>query len=379
LAAPRWYAAEKTKFKPCESGVWVKNAKPLNNLLGAKLLAVVSKENMNEIGTNIVNEVICNLSEKLRAYYVFPHIAEEICLNLQKHLENGTYQDITEGEFLAFALTTHLQEVNQDKHLWVRWHSDPLPDHEGSLLKNQQKMKEWQQKARLENYGIHKVERLPGNIGYIDIRYFYRTSWGSGETIVAAMNLLANMSIVLIDLRKCMGGNPSAVVLFCSYFFDEEPVHLNSLYWRENEITEQYWTQAYVPGKRMIEQPVYILTSKDTFSGGEEFCYNLQTRQRAKIIGEVTGGGAHPGSPYRLHPHFEVFIPNGRAINPVSNQNWEGIGIQPDILVSEDQAQRVAYKMALNSIVDEVSQLESRPYLMRLEEAKIALQKLSDA
>jgi C-terminal processing protease CtpA/Prc len=246
------------------------------------------------------------------------------------------------------------------------------------LLKNQHKVKELQQKARLENYGIHKVERLPGNIGYIDIRYFYRTSWGSGETIVAAMNLLANMNVVLIDLRKCRGGNPGAVALFSSYFFDEEPVHLNSLYWRENNLTEQYWTLPYVPGKRILEQPVYILTGKDTFSGGEEFSYNLQTRQRATIVGEATAGGAHPGSPYRLTPHFEVFIPNGRAINPITGQNWEGIGVQPDVCVSQDQALKAAYKMALNSTLAEIEKQESPPYRMLGEEARTALENIED-
>lgn len=118
----------------------------------------------NVIDTTLLEEIIHNLSEKLLAYYVFPDIAEEICIRLRQYLEAGTYNDMIEGEKLASALTMHIQEVNQDKHLWVRWQSEPLPDHEGSLLKNQQKVKELQQKARLENYGIHKIERLPGNI-----------------------------------------------------------------------------------------------------------------------------------------------------------------------------------------------------------------------
>ena len=332
----------------------------------------------NVIDTTLLEEIIHNLTEKLQAYYVFPDIAEEICIRLRQYLEAGTYIDIGEGEQLASALTTHIQEVNHDKHLWVRWHSEPLPDHEGSLLKNQQKVKELQQKARLENYGIYKIERLPGNIGYIDIRYFYRTSWGSGETIAAAMNLLANMNIVLIDLRKCRGGNPGTVALICSYFFDEEPVHLNSLYWRENNTTEQYWTLPYVPGKRILEQPVYILTSKDTFSGGEEFSYNLQTRQRATIIGEATAGGAHPGSSYLLSPHFEAFIPNGRAINPITHQNWEGVGVQPDVAVSQDQTLKTAYQMALSSIIAENQKQESTPYRLLREEARTALQNIED-
>ena len=323
-------------------------------------------------------EIVQSLTEKLKAYYVFPDIAEEICIRLQKYLEDGDYGDIIDGEFLALALTTHMQEINQDKHLWVRWHPETLPEEEGSMLQNQEWVEEMRQKANLDNYGIHKVERLPGNVGYINIGYFFRTSWGSGDTVVAAMNFLANVDALIIDLRKCRGGNPGMVALVSSYLFDEEPVHLNSLYWRESDLTEQYWTLPYVPGKRLTDKPVYVLTSENTFSAGEEFAYNLQARQRAALVGETTAGGAHPGSAYRLYPHFEVFIPKGRAINPITNQNWEGSGVQPDISVPQEQALKAAYRIALKVIIESLHQPESRPFRQLLEEAQAALQDTED-
>jgi hypothetical protein len=334
------------------------------------------RNDVSKITPDTQKEIIKALSERIMAYYVFPDVAEKICTCIQQNFEEGVYADINESDFFAYALTTHVQKVSQDKHLWVRWHPEPLPEYEGSLLQSPENIEEFKQRAKVENYGIHKVERLPGNIGIIDIRYFFRTSWGSGETIVAAMNFLANMNAIIVDLRKCTGGNPGAVAMICSYFFDGEPIHLNSLYWRENDVTEQYWTSPYVPGKRITDQPVYILTSKDTFSGGEEFAYNLQTRQRAIIIGEITGGGAHPGSPYRLHPHFEAFIPNGRAINPITNENWEGVGIQPDILVSQEQALRVATEMALEAVITEIGLAISGPLGKLVDEAKTALDEL---
>ena len=132
---------------------------------------------MDEITTTYAG-IVRSLSDKLRAYYVFPEIAEQICPCLQKHLEDGDYSDITEGDLFALALTMHMQEVNHDEHLWVRWHPEPLPDDEGQLRLNQ----EWQEAHRLEagldNYGFHKVERLPGNVGYLDIRYFHRPGMG---------------------------------------------------------------------------------------------------------------------------------------------------------------------------------------------------------
>ncbi len=265
-------------------------------------------------------EIIQSLINELRTNYVFPEIAEQICTNLQKHLGDGDYSEITKGEIFANALTTHMQKISQDKHLWVRWYPYSLPEGEAAQLQNEERLAALRQKAKLENYGFHKVERLLGNIGYIDIRYFTRPSWGSGDTATAAMNFIANTNALIIDLRKCGGGNPSMVALISSYLFEEESIHLNNLYWRVEEFTQQYWSLPHVPGKRFGDKPVYILTSSFTFSAGEEFAYNLQALQRATIIGETTEGGAHPGSPFRLHPHFEIFIPRGRAINPITKK-----------------------------------------------------------
>jgi hypothetical protein len=328
-----------------------------------------------ELEPNAQAEIIQNLSEKLRAYYVFPDVAEQICIRLQQYLADGEYAGIEEGEFFAVALTVHMQGVSQDEHLWVRWHPEPLPDHDGPMYKSQEWMEERRQEARLDNYGLHKVERLPGNVGYLDIHYLHRAEWG-GDTAVAAMNFLANANALIIDLRQCLGGTPGMVALICSYLFGEEPVHLNSIYWRDEDVTQQYWTLPHVPGQRLGDKPVYILISEDTFSGGEEFAYDLQTRQRATIVGEGTDGGAHAGASYRLHPHFEVFIPIGRAINPVTQGNWGRWGVVPDVPVPQEQALEVAYRMALKAIIERFGEAASGPLSLLLTEAQAALEDL---
>ncbi len=319
--------------------------------------------------------IIQCLSVKLRAFYVFPDAAEEICACLQKHLDEGDYATSTEGELFALALTLHMQEVSHDEHLWVRWHSEALPDHEGQLRLNQEWLELKKVEAQLDNYGLHRAERLPGNVGYLDIHYLHRPNWG-GDTVVAAMNFMANMNALIIDLRHCQGGYPGMIALICSYLFGGDPIHLDSIYWRDDDSTQQYWTLPYVPGKRFADKPVYVLIGKTTFSGGEGLAYILQTRQRATLVGEKTDGGTHPGASYRLHTHFEAFIPLGRGINPITGTDWEGKGIIPDIPVAEEQSFEVAYQMALKSILESLSESPSGPMMAYADEVKMALIKL---
>jgi C-terminal processing protease CtpA/Prc len=243
------------------------------------------------------------------------------------------------------------------------------------MSQNRAWLEEWHLKARLDNYGLHKAERLPGNIGYLDIRKFNDPSQ-AGETAVGALNFLANTDILIIDLRRCEGGNPDMVALISSYLFGEERVHLNSFHWREGEINEQYWTLPYVPGKRYGDKPIYVLTSQETFSGGEEFAYNLKVRKRATLVGETTGGGANIGAPYRIHPHFEVFIPIGRPVNPVTGTNWEGCGVTPDVPVAQEQALQVACRMALETILEKLGEEPTGAYRGQEEEARGALVRL---
>ena len=323
-------------------------------------------------------EIINRLSEKLRACYVFPDVAEHICDRLQAYLHAGEYADLTEGNLFALALTMHLQEVSHDEHLWVKWHAEALPDNDGQLRLNQAWQEERKLEARLDNYGFYKLETLPGNVGYLDIHYFHRPAWG-GDSAVEVMNSLAHTQALIIDLRQCTGGFPGMIALICSYLFGEEPVHLVSIYWRDEDITQQYWTLPYVPGTRFVDKPIYLLTSKVTFSGGEMFAFILQTRQRAIVIGEITDGGANAGVSYRIHSHFETFIPIGRTINPLTGTNWEGKGVTPDISVPQSLSLDVAYKLALQSVIVGLAEPSNAAQRKLVNEAQAALKSLGNS
>jgi tetratricopeptide (TPR) repeat protein len=181
-------------------------------------------------------------------------------------------------------------------------------------------------------------------VGYLKFDYFGPLPLVR-ETAAAAMHMLAGADAIIFDMRENGGGSPETVQFICTYLFGER-THLNSLYWREGDRTEEFWTLDDVPGERMPDVPVFVLTSSETFSGAEEFAYNLRTRERATLVGETTGGGANPGGGYPLAAGLGLFVPEGRAINPVTGTNWEGTGVEPHVEASAESALDVALPLA---------------------------------
>jgi hypothetical protein len=321
--------------------------------------------------------VVESLVRNLDDHYVFPEIALAMAEGIREALSRGEYDGITIPEALGERLTADMRAISHDKHLRLRWNTD-TPRASETGTRGDDHGAAWREYGRLMNYGFHRVERLPGNIGYLDLRGFASAEVG-GPTVVAAMTFLSGTEALVIDLRKNGGGAPSGIALLTSYLFPPEPVHLNDLYWRTNDSTHQWWTFPWVPGIRYIDKPVYVLTSHFTFSAAEEFSYNLKNLQRATIIGEVTGGGAHPGDMYRIWERFEAFIPTGRAINPYSKSNWEGTGVLPDIEVAAGDALQVAQKAALEHLVEEAGDTAEWPYSQIVKEARAALDELTGA
>jgi len=293
------------------------------------------------IDAAVRKETIDTLLKRLNEAYVFPETAAKMEQAVRARQSRGEYEAITSARQFAETLTTHLQEVSRDKHLRVRYSFQPIPVRGERREPTAEEKEQYRSELKRMNFGFERVERLPGNIGYLDLRGFSSAELG-GETVAAAFAFLNNTDSLIIDLRKNGGGSPEMVQLISSYLFGETPVHLNSLYWREGNRTQEFWTLKSVPGTRYGSKEVYLLTSNNTFSAAEEFSYNLKNLKRATIVGETTGGGAHPGGGNRLSEHFGVFIPTGRAINPISKTNWEGTGVEPDVKVPADQALHVA-------------------------------------
>jgi retinol-binding protein 3 len=304
----------------------------------------------------VIDSAIKNLNEA----YVFPEVAKKMEQALRERVANKEYDDVTSARRMAEKLTADLQAVSHDKHLRVRYSREAIAERQNAEEPTAEEIKQYKTFLRQTNYGFEKVERLPGNVGYLDLRGFTQAEFAA-DTGAAAMNFLANADALIIDLRRNGGGDPAMVAFLTSYIFGAEPVHLNDLYFRPEDSTHQWWTLPHVPGKRFGDKKeVYVLTSKRTFSAAEEFTYNLKNLKRATIVGETTGGGAHPGGGRRLGAHFQMFVPSGRAINPISKTNWEGTGVEPDVKVPAEQALKVAQVAALNKLIDKEANPERK-------------------
>jgi hypothetical protein len=318
-------------------------------------------------------QIVTKALALLRENYVFPDQAEGIATEIEARLAAGEYDNLDEIT-LTERLTEHLQAASSDKHLRVRLGGRPpapgngpgpagperdsagpvrgeAPHDSAGPGDDQARRLAMRQRGKLDNFGIHRVERLDGNIGYLDLRRVAPPE-NAGPAVAAAMELVSGTYALIIDLRRNGGGSPHGVALWCSYLFPEEPTRLNDIFRADTGETRQFWSYPYVPGSRYLGRPVYVLTSSWTFSGGEDLCYTLQALDRAEAIGETTGGGAHPTRPFPISAAVHIGIPFARSVNPVTGTNWQGTGVVPDTPAPAEQAYDVAYAKALRHVLE---------------------------
>ena len=188
---------------------------------------------------------------------------------------------------------------------------------------------------------FRQVEVLPNRIGYLKLDFFPDTSV-CGATAKAAMAKLNDADAIIFDLRDNTGGFPDMVSLLASYLFDH-PVYMYS---PRGAPTTDSWTHSPVPGNKLADKPVYILTSRTTWSGAEQFSYDLKMLKRATLVGETTRGGAHAGVFHRIDDHFGMGIPEQKPINPYGKSDWEGVGVAPNVQVNAADALVTATKLA---------------------------------
>lgn len=307
------------------------------------ICSAVAFSSGSEIEQALRSKVIKEIASHLKEEYVFPDIAEAVAKALLDHERRGDYKGISDNTELSIVISKQLREMSHDKHLDVRFNLAQtaadgmmvIQDSDGPAQKS-------------HDFTSYKL--LPDNVALVDIRGFPPLEVGD-EAAEDVMNKAADASVLIIDLRNNGGGRPEMVSLISSYLFDATPIHLNDLCYRHEKKCQQFWTSKNVVGKRFgSAKPVYVLVNGGTFSAAEEFSYDLQALKRATIVGEVTLGGANPGDVFDLGDGFSIFIPKGRAVNPITHSNWEGVGVKPDIEVPSGNALITAQRLILTNL-----------------------------
>ena len=293
-------------------------------------------------------KVLNGVAEKFGEGYFNAERAAFVRAQLGSRAVRAAYDTATTAASLSALLTADLQKWSADRHPRVVFSVQPRPmpvagKQSPALLDAEA------ESARSRNFGFHALERLTGNIGYLEIGRFEAPAL-AGPTLTAAMQFLHNTDALIIDLRGNGGGRADMVALMASYFLEEQ-THLLTLERRKRETSEQIWSASYVPGPRYLGKPIFILTSKRTFSGAEGLTYDLKHLAKATIVGEKTRGGANPGTFQQIDEHFAVFVPSARVVHAATGTNWDADGIVPDVNVEAAEAKRTAHKLALERLV----------------------------
>ena len=285
----------------------------------------------------------------LKRYYDYPELGVTIAQSVLTHEQRGDYDAVTDGQSFAALLTGQMQELSHDRNLTMVYHPvkvedrppGPTPD---GLARYRQALQE-------NNCFFRKIEILTHNIGYLKLDSFPDPSICQ-PTAAAAMHSLNHTDAIIFDLRDNTGGFPKMVAFVASYLFNR-PTHLNDIYNRDDgtdDTTVESWTLPAIPGNYLANKPAYILTSNTTFSGAEEFTYDLKMLKRATIVGESTSGRGHVPIGRRIDDHFEIRVPDRRPINPISKTDWDGPGVVPDVKVNAANALQAAVHLAMRRL-----------------------------
>ncbi|MEP6502769.1 MAG: S41 family peptidase [Betaproteobacteria bacterium] len=308
------------------------------------------------------NAVVEQLAHELDARYVDVARGAALARTLRARVQARAYDAIATSAALADRLNADLEADSHDKHLHVEYSPDVFPLPVADAKPDPAEAAAMAAQMKRVNYGFDSVQRLPFNIGYFKLDLLMPPAETEAR-FAAAMTLLQDTRALVIDLRENHGGEPATVALLGSYLFDKR-THLNDIWHREGARTDEAWTHEKTAGPAYgAQRAVIVLTSHETFSAGEDLAYALKTLHRATLIGETTGGGAHPGDMHRIGDHFEAFIPDSRSISPITHADWEGVGVTPDVSVAADKALVEARKHLLKSFAASEKNPRARAHL----------------
>jgi len=285
-----------------------------------------------------IRDVVRSVADLVEHHYVFADVGAQVAATLR-----GSTLEATSEEELAVLVTRALQSANGDRHLRLLWHAEPVVD----LADPAAAAAEHVRRAEQSSYGVVGPSWLEGHVAVVTFRPLLFHPSVSGDALTTTLQSVGDARGLVLDVRSCLGGAPSAVCLVLTYLLGPE-LHLTDLVTRDPDELRQLWTLPWVPGTSVGDDvPVAVLTSPSTFSGAEDLAYTLQAHGRAIVVGEASGGGAHPREGFRISDHLEVTVPVARAVNVRTGGNWEGTGVVPDLATSAASALDAAHARLL--------------------------------
>nr|WP_294861032.1 S41 family peptidase [uncultured Fluviicola sp.] len=303
--------------------------------------------------------LIDSLGNALNRLYIYPDQATRMVQSIKKNYKNGLYNGIKDKTELCYQLMKDLQQVHKDGHLSMVY--DPgfanLLETTMTDEERQQNFEYDLKNHRENNFSFTKTEILPGNIGYLRWDGFSGFVEEAKPTFDAAFQFVGNCKALIIDMRYNGGGSPPMVLQTESYFF-EQKTRMNDIVDR-NMDTVKGWTDPNISNFK-LKMPVYILTSHYTFSGAEDFTYGMQQVKRAVVVGDTTGGGAHPTGSFSIGQGFVMDIPTHRSPNIISKTDWEGTGVRPDFAVASELALQKAQELIFNDFLSKTTDERER-------------------
>jgi retinol-binding protein 3 len=300
-------------------------------------LSAQAQDNGAKMNTKEIKLLVDSLSSALKRWYIYRDKAELISKAIKDKYKTGAYNKIQNGRELADMIQADLQKVHRDLHMRIMYFPDlekriltVLPD---SLQKKEEEMELNNERSR--NFYFTKAEIMPGNIGYIRWDAFVGHTKEAQPTYEASFKFVSNAKALIIDMRYNAGGLPYTVNAMLNYFFDKK-LPMNHNIGNKHDTVKHYTDPSVTPFKLIM--PIYVLTSKRTISGAEDFTYAMKYAKRAIIVGDTTSGAAHATAPFPLGQGFVMNIPVARSYHEVTGANWEGTGVFPDVDVKGENA-----------------------------------------
>ena len=315
----------------------------VNAMMDTKVMSIKEQQDM-----------INKIEKLLRGNYIYPEKTDDYIKYLQQRLDQGVYSKLLSKHDVAKQLTHDLYEASQDLHFSVMYDRGLVQSLRN--IDNEHKLddlREQDRKASIaNNHNFMAVQILAGNVGYMRFDYFADPEFAH-DIVAASMKFVANTDALIIDLRNNNGGHMELSQLLMSYLFryeDDKPLY--DYYYNDDgkTLARKMWLLPSVSEQKYLDKPVYILTSSFTFSAAEWMAYVLKNRNRAVVVGEVTAGGAHPVGAKVINDDLVINIPIGEVKDPLTDTDFEGEGITPDVEAYFSEALHTAHKIALENL-----------------------------